>query len=99
MGIGSEQIDQPIRVPVRQRSYEDRIHQAEDGGACADAEGKREYGGDGETGASAQRAQAIASVLEKGIKPGQGAAFAMSLAGLLYAAETDQGLAARFLRR
>jgi hypothetical protein len=46
-----------------------------------------------------QGAQAIASVLEKGIEPGKGAAFAMSLLDLLHAAETDEGLAAGFLRR
>jgi hypothetical protein len=36
-------------------------------------------------------------ILHEAFEPGEGAAFAMGLAGLLCAAETDEGLAARFL--
>ena len=97
-GIRGEQIHQSIRVPIRQRSQKNRIHQAEDGSACADAQSQRTYRGDGKTRAAAQRAQAILSVLPKGIKPWQAAAFPLRLLRLLHAAKVDESLAARFPR-
>ena len=45
-----------------------------------------------------KRAQAVLSILQKGIKPRQTAAFAMSLLCLLHSAKVDKGLAASFLR-
>jgi hypothetical protein len=99
MWVGSEEIDQPFRVSVGQRSNEDRIYQAEDSGTSADAEGKCEHGGDGEPGIPAQSAQPIPRVLQKGIEPGKSALLAMSLSCLLRAAEMEQSLAAGFLVR
>ena len=84
--IGRVEIDQPARISVRQGADEHRIHQAEDGRACADAEGKREYRGYGEAGALAQCAQAIAQVLHGLFDPQQRAFVAMCLFCLLHAA-------------
>src|ERR1700689_1089618 len=83
---GRVKIDEPARIPVRQGADEHRIHQAEDGRARTDAEGKGEYRGYGEAGALAQCAQAIAQVLHGLFNPQQRAFVTMCLFSLLHAA-------------
>ena len=43
--------DEPIRFVIGQRFQQHRIHNAEDGGVCADAERQRKHRGGREAGA------------------------------------------------
>ena len=97
--IGRVEIDEPARISVRQGADEHRIHQAEDRRACADAEGKREYRGYGESWALAQGAQAIAQVLHGLFDPQQRALVAMCLFCLLHATVSASRCEPCFFRR
>ncbi len=98
-GIGREEIDQLPGIAVRQGSDEHGVHEAEDGCAGADAEGQCEYGGEGEGGAFAQGAQAVAEVLEGLFDPQEGALIAMGLLGLFHSGHGTPGGEACFFRR
>jgi len=54
--IGRIEIDEPAGIAVRQGADQHGVHEAEDGRAGADAEGKREHRGNGEARALAQGA-------------------------------------------
>ena len=54
-----------VGLGERQRPQEQRVDDAEDGGAGADAEPGDQDGEDGEAGVAAQRAEGVAEVLEQ----------------------------------
>ena len=59
------QLHQPLRISHRQGAQHDGVDQTEDGGIGADAEGQRDHGNGGETGALAQHAHAVADILKQ----------------------------------
>src|SRR5690242_11819660 len=75
-GLVEKDSYQTIGIGVGQRAQQHGIHDAENGGVCADAEGEREHGDGGEGGTAAELAEGVAHVLpvrlEEGL-PGGGA--------------------------
>ena len=61
--VGPEDERHPRRVAVRERLQRQNVDDAEGGGVDADADSQRQYGGRGETGRTAQHAEAVGDVL------------------------------------
>src|SRR5580658_3672661 len=73
-------------------------HHGEDGGIGADAEADREYGNRGDGGVLEECAKTVAQIARQRLEPGQSAALAQRLAGLLCATQANEGLSASFDR-
>ena len=58
---------QPLRIRIRQRLEQQRVDHAEDSGVCADADGERCDDDERERGASSQRAQRVAEILQESV--------------------------------
>src|SRR5256885_10116124 len=71
-----------IGLRIRQRAEKDAVDNAEDGSGCADAEGERQDGGDGERMVFVEKPQGEAKVLQNGVEKGEAARIAVSLFGL-----------------
>src|SRR4029077_2893444 len=61
--------DELLRIGIGQRIEEHAVDDGEDGGVGADAEGKSEDRDEGEPGILAQRARAVAQILEEFFEP------------------------------
>ena len=97
-GVLFPEPDNLLRIMVRERAEQDAVDDGKDGGGGADAEGESENRDDGKRGRFFEKAKSEASVVESGFEEWKRASFAVSLFGLLGAAELDQGLAAGLLR-
>ena len=86
-----------VLLRVGQRAQQDGVDQSVDDGVGSDAERQREHGGEREARRLAHLAQRETNILQNTLGQGQRGAIAVGLAGLLCAAETDQGLATGFL--
>ncbi len=93
------QPDQLAGIAKRQRTQQQRVHHAEDGGTGADAEADNQNRKGSETGIAPQRAKGIGQVLEQSIQSRQAAGFAMQFARRFDAAERSKRAAASFFRR
>ena len=60
--------------PVGKRAQQRAIHDGEDGGVSADAEGESEHGDGGEAGGFTEQAKGEAEVLKKRVEEGKAAA-------------------------
>ena len=54
--------DDLVRILIRQRPEQHRLHEREDGGVGANAERQRAYRGDGEDGRLSQQAEGVPQV-------------------------------------
>ena len=87
--------DQPVGVRERQRPEQQRVHQAEDRGVGADADGEDQDGDDGEAGVAAQRAEGVAQVVQERVHVRNSPGVAVEEARGLDAAQCQHGLAPR----
>ncbi len=78
-----------IRIGDGERTEQQRVHDAEDGGVGADAQGKRRDGDGGEGGRAPQRAHGVAHVLRERLNQGPRPCVAHLRLDLLGAAELD----------
>src|SRR5258708_14682 len=93
------QVDDPIGLRIGQRAKEHTVDHAEDSSGCADADGQREDGRDGERWSLEENPQSETEILQKRIDKRQPAGVAMSFLGLLWAAKAKVGLALGLLLR
>src|SRR3954454_11972587 len=87
-----EHDDELVRIVVRKRAKEHGVDDAENGGVGADAESEREYGGDGESGATTERTESEAYVLEDALEQSTSADFADSGGERFDTTGFDEGL-------
>src|SRR5215467_5018639 len=87
-----------LRVRIGKRAKQHRIHNRENGGGGTDAESQSKNRNGAEAGGLAQYAKGKAEVLEQCFEEGKTTSFAVLLSGLLRASETDERLAASFVR-
>jgi hypothetical protein len=85
---------QVARVFIRKGLEESVVHNAEDGGGCADAEGEDENGDEGEAAISCEAAKSKAKVARKNFQVIFQASFAAFLFETFEAAEFDAGATA-----
>src|SRR5690348_4356904 len=99
MRVDLENGHDAARLAKGEGPEENSIDHTKNGRGCTDteSEGKNRQGS--EAGGLAQHAEGEAEVLEQSFEERKAASFAMLLFGLLRAAETKQGLPARFSRR
>jgi hypothetical protein len=97
--VGRPDEDEPIRVGVGQRPQQHGAEQAEDRGIRADAETERENRDARERRVPAQHARADAQVLHEMVERGESRAVPVVLPDLREAAEPDERLAPRLVRR
>ena len=67
-----EEARKAIRIRIRQRPQEHRVHDAEDGGVCPGAKGEREDGDGREAGAAAERPDGVAEIAPQVFEPDEG---------------------------
>ncbi len=84
-----QQVHEPIGIPVGQRPQQGGVHDAEDDGARADAEGERDHGHGGEARGAHQAAAGVANVTDGVRQPGQAALVAERVHGGRDAAGSD----------
>ncbi len=97
--IGPLHADQAIRIGIRQRTEEDRVDEAEDGGVGADTERQREDRGERETGIAPQHAQRVADIPDERFDDGNPSLVADPFLGLFDTAELAERDAARIRLR
>jgi hypothetical protein len=90
------EIDEAIRIAVREGAQEDSVDEAEDGGGGADAEGERYDGEGGESGVLAEHAEAEGEILHERWEEVGGAGGAAGFHGLGERAEFELGAATGF---
>src|SRR5438874_515227 len=95
-GISAGDADELFGARVGKRNQENSVHETEDGGVGADAEGESENRDRGKAGRLAEHAESEAKVLEQCFEEGKAAGTAVLLFGLLPAAEAEVRLAASF---
>ena len=91
--------DQPghtLRLPGRPGSQQGRLRHREDRRVRPDSERKSEDCDGGIAGILAEDSQAKSNVLPERLQPGQRAALAICLPGLLHAAQANERLPPRF---
>jgi hypothetical protein len=64
-GRGEQELDDTIRIGIRQRLEKNRIHHCEDRGVDPDAESQRSHGGKGEPGLFEEHVQRMLQVVPK----------------------------------
>ena len=91
--------DEALGIIEGQRAEEEGVDDAENGDVGSNAESEDEDGDNGEDAIAIEGADGVAEILEENIERGKAAGLTLPLAGLLDAAEADEGAAAGFLRR
>ena len=97
--LGFEHDDELTGRGVRQWLEENGVHDAEDGGVCADAEGEGENRNRGEAGIFAHHAQGVSRVGDESFEPEAAALLAAIFLHAFHCAELQRRLASRFLGR
>ena len=92
-------IDQAIRLGIRQGAQEHRIDHGEDGGGGADAQAEREHHRCGESGIAAQHPRGVGEVPRQRLQKWNAAAVAVALFGRFNAAQPDDRLSPGLGRR
>jgi hypothetical protein len=87
-----------VRLRVRQRPQQHRVHHAEDGGVRSNAESERENRHGGEARIALKLPQAVTEVLQEIFEVIDLAHVTALLFDLVFAAQLAQGGVARFLR-
>ena len=97
--FGFVDVDERLGVIERGLAEEHRVSHAEDRRICADADRQRQHGHRREARMAAQRAQAVADVAREILDGGGTELVPRPLSHLFHAAESDQRLPPRFVRR
>ena len=85
-----EHQDELIGVQIRKRSQQYRIHNTENRGIGADAQGESEHGYGGEGGRLSQYTKAVAQVLDEIVNPAYAAGVAALFFDLFYGSKFPQ---------
>ncbi len=88
-----------VRVDIGEWTQQDRVHDAEDRGGRADAQGQGQHGGGREPRRACERPHAVAHVLLHRLQARAHPHRAHVLLDLLHPSHFDEGLTARLLRR
>ena len=97
-GILFPESDDLLGIFVGERTEENAVDHAKDGGGGTDAESQSENGDGSESAGFFEQAEGEACVLEKSFEEWERTFVSGGFFGLLRTAELDEGLAAGFLR-